>query len=99
MLEECDIDHNGKLDKNEMARTKGYVFGMMLKTEAFEGVARTTHDMTKLSVKFSGEHQINNHDDGFLFVMQREGLQALSVLTSIFLTMLYAFCLGLWICK
>ena len=46
MLEECDIDHNGKLDKNEMARTKGYVFGTMLKTEALEGVARTTHDMT-----------------------------------------------------
>lgn len=66
MLEECDIDHNGKLDKNEMARTKGYVFGTMLKTEAFEGVARTTHDMTKLSIKFSGEHQINNHDDGFI---------------------------------
>jgi 3-deoxy-D-manno-octulosonic acid (KDO) 8-phosphate synthase len=38
----------------------------MLKTEAFEGVARTTHDMTKLSMKFSGEHQINNHDDGFI---------------------------------
>lgn len=66
MLEECDIDHNGKLDKNEMARTKGYVFGTMLKTEAFEGVARTTHDMTKLNIKFSGEHQINNHDDGFI---------------------------------
>ena len=66
MLEECDLDHNGRLDKNEMSKSKGYVFGTMLKTEAFEGVARTTHDMTKLSMKFSGEHQINNHDDGFI---------------------------------
>ena len=49
-----------------MTRTKGYVFGTMLKSEAFEGVARTTHDMTKLNTKFSGEHQINNHDDGFI---------------------------------
>ena len=66
MLEECDLDHDGKLDKEEMTRTKGYVFGTMLKSEAFEGVARTTHDMTKLNTKFSGEHQINNHDDGFI---------------------------------
>lgn len=66
MLEECDLDHDGKLDKAEMTRTKGYVFGTMLKSEAFEGVARTTHDMTKLNTKFSGEHQINNHDDGFI---------------------------------
>lgn len=66
MLEECDTDGNGKLDKTEMAKTKGYVFGTMLKSEAFEGVARTTHDMTKLSHKFSGEHQINNHEDGFI---------------------------------
>ncbi len=66
MIEECDLDHDGKLDKAEMTRTKGYVFGTMLKSEAFEGVARTTHDMTKLNTKFSGEHQINNHDDGFI---------------------------------
>lgn len=66
MLEECDTDGNGKLDKTELAKTKGYVFGTMLKSEAFEGVARTTHDMTKLSHKFSGEHQINNHEDGFI---------------------------------
>ncbi len=66
ILEECDVDHDGKLDKIEMARNKGYVFGTMLKSESFEGVARTTHDMTKLSTKFSGEHQINNHDDGFI---------------------------------
>lgn len=66
MLEECDLDHDDKLDKAEMTRTKGYVFGTMLKSEAFEGVARTTHDITKLNTKFSGEHQINNHDDGFI---------------------------------
>lgn len=66
MLEECDVDQNGKLDKAEMTKTKGYVFGTMLKTEAIEGVARTTHDMLKLNNIFSGEHQINNHDDGFI---------------------------------
>lgn len=66
MLEECDIDHNGKLDKTEMERTKGYIFGTMLKTEAFEGIARTTHDITKLNKLFSGEHQISPHDDGFI---------------------------------
>lgn len=66
MLEECDVDHNGKLDKSEMARTKGYIFGTLLKTHAIEGVARTTKDMMKLNTIFSGEHQINNHDDGFI---------------------------------
>ncbi len=66
MLEECDVDKDGMLDKAEMTKTKGYVFGTMLKTEAIEGVARTTHDMLKLNNIFSGEHQINNHDDGFI---------------------------------
>ncbi len=66
MLEECDVDQDGKLDKAEMTKTKGYVFGTMLRTEAIEGVARTTHDMLKLNNIFSGEHQINNHDDGFI---------------------------------
>ncbi len=66
MLEECDIDHNGKLNKHELEVSKGYVFGTKLKTEAIEGVARTTHDMMKLNSVFSGEHQINNHDDGFI---------------------------------
>ena len=66
MLEECDVGQDGKLDKSEMTKTKGYVFGTMLKTEAIEGVARTTHDMLKLNNIFSGEHQINNHDDGFI---------------------------------
>ncbi len=66
MLEDCDCDQDGKLDREEMTKTKGYVFGTLLKTEAIEGVARTTHDMIKLNNIFSGEHQINNHDDGFI---------------------------------
>ncbi len=66
MLEECDCNQDGKLDRAEMANTKGYIFGTLLKTQAIEGVARTTHDMLKLNSIFSGEHQINNHDDGFI---------------------------------
>lgn len=65
-LDECDIDHNGKLEKREMELSKGYIFGTVLKTSAFEGVARTTHDMMKLNSIFGGEHEINIHDDGFL---------------------------------
>lgn len=66
MLEECDIDQNGKLNKYEMETSKGYIFGTKLKTQALEGVARTTHDMLRLNTIFGGEHQINNHDDGFI---------------------------------
>lgn len=66
MLKECDLDHNGRLDKSEMTRSKRYVFGTKLTTTAIEGVARTTHDMMKLNTIFGGEHQINNHDDGFI---------------------------------
>lgn len=66
MLRDCDIDHNGRLDKQEMTISKGYVFGTKLKTTAFEGIARTTHDILKLNSIFGGEHQINNHDDGFI---------------------------------
>lgn len=66
MLKDCDLDKDGRLDKHEMAVSKGYVFGTMLKTTAIEGVARTTHDMMKLNTIFGGEHQINNHDDGFI---------------------------------
>lgn len=66
MLTECDLDKNGKLDKREMTVSKGYIFGTKLKTEAVEGVARTTHDMLRLNTVFGGEHQINNHDDGFI---------------------------------
>lgn len=66
MLEDCDSNQDGKLSKAEMTRSKGYVFGTLLKTEAIEGVARTTRDMLKLNSIFGGEHQINNHDDGFI---------------------------------
>ncbi len=66
MLTECDLDHNGKLDKHEMEVSKGYVFSTKLKTEALEGVARTTHDIRSLNRIFGGEHQINNHEDGFI---------------------------------
>ena len=66
MLEECDVNDDGKLDKTEMAKSKGYVFGTKLTTTAIEGVARTTHDMLKLNTIFGGEHQINTHDDGFI---------------------------------
>lgn len=66
MLDECDLDRNGKLSKRDMEVSKGYVFGTKLKIEAIEGVARTTRDMLKLNKIFGGEHQINNHDDGFI---------------------------------
>lgn len=66
MLSECDLNGDGKLDKSEMARSKGYIFGTKLKTSAIEGVARTTHDMLRLNTIFGGEHQINTHDDGFI---------------------------------
>lgn len=66
MLKDCDLNRDGRLDKHEMEVSKGYVFGTKLRTTAIEGVARTTHDMMKLNVIFGGEHQINNHDDGFI---------------------------------
>lgn len=66
MLNECDMNSNGELDKHELEVSKGYVFSTKLKTEAIEGVARTTHDMLKLNKVFGGEHELNNHDDGFI---------------------------------
>lgn len=66
MLSECDVDKSGKLDRHEMSVSKGFIFGTKLKTAAIEGIARTTHDMMKLNPVFGGEHQINNHDDGFI---------------------------------
>lgn len=66
MLDECDVDGNGKLDCGEMERAKGYVFGTVLKTTALEGVARTSHDIINLNKIFGGEHQINNKYDGFI---------------------------------
>ena len=66
MLKECDLDKDGRLSKHDMTVSKGYIFGTKLKATAIEGVARTTHDMMKLNTIFGGEHQINNHDDGFI---------------------------------
>lgn len=66
ILEECDLNGDGKIDRKELEKSKGYVFGTVLKTSAIEGVARTTHDMRKLNSIFGGEHEINNHDDGFI---------------------------------
>lgn len=66
MLEECDLNNNGELDKQELETSKGYIFSTKLKTEAIEGVARTTHDILKLNTIFAGEHELNNHDDGFI---------------------------------
>lgn len=66
MLAECDLNNNGELDKKELESTKGYVFSTKLKTEALEGVARTTKDIFKLNTIFAGEHELNNHDDGFI---------------------------------
>ena len=66
MLSECDLDKNGKLDRHEMEASKGYVFGTKLKTDAIEGVARTTKDIRSLNRIFGGEHQISNHYDGFI---------------------------------
>lgn len=66
MLDECDVDGNGKLDCGEMERAKGYVFGTVLRTTALEGVARTSHDIINLNKIFGGEHQINNKYDGFI---------------------------------
>lgn len=66
MLKECDLDDNGVLDKNELELSKGYIFSTKLKNESFEGIARTTHDMLSLNKIFGGEHEINNHDDGFI---------------------------------
>ena len=65
-LNTCDLNKDGRLDKKELEKSKGYIFGTKLRTEAIEGVARTTHDMMKLNTRFAGEHQINTHDDGFI---------------------------------
>lgn len=65
-LEECDLDGNGILDKYELSLSKGFTFGTILKTTAIEGVARTTHDILSLNKIFGGEHEIDNHADGFI---------------------------------
>ncbi|MCR5456626.1 MAG: DEAD/DEAH box helicase family protein [Clostridiales bacterium] len=66
LLQECDLDQNGFLSKKELELTKGFTFGLKLKTRAVEGFARTTHDLTKLQATFCGEHEINIHDDGLI---------------------------------
>ena len=65
-LEKYDTNHDGKLTIPELRADFGYIFDTKLKTTAFEGVARTTRDIRNLNVIFGGEHQINNHDDGFI---------------------------------
>ncbi len=64
VLEECDINNNGIIDNDEL--NENFIFSTKLKTSAFEGVARTTHDILSLNRIFGGEHEINNHDDGFI---------------------------------
>lgn len=66
LLEECDLNHKGKLEKKDMEKCKGYIFGTVLKANAIEGVARTTHDILSLNSVFGGEHEIDNSDDGFI---------------------------------
>lgn len=66
MLQESDLNKNGRLERKELEIKKGYVFGTILKTTAIEGVARTTHDIMTLNSVFGGEHEIDNHEDGFV---------------------------------
>lgn len=65
-LRECDINKSGVLNQKELEKTKGFIFSTKLKTDVIEGVARTTHDMIRLNKIFGGEHELNNHDDGFI---------------------------------
>ena len=65
-LQKYDLDENGNLTKKELERGGGYIFGTILKNESFEGVARTQKDIRKLNKIFAGEHEIDNHDDGFI---------------------------------
>ena len=66
LLQECDLDDNGLLSRKELELSKGFTFGLKLKTRAVEGIVRTTHDITKLQSAFCGEHEINIHDDGLI---------------------------------
>ena len=66
MLSECDVNQDGKLSKKELELTKGFTFGLKLKTRAVEGIVRSTNDITKLKSTFCGEHEINIHDDGLV---------------------------------
>ena len=64
-LAKYDTNRTGELTQKGL-ETHGFVFGTKLRTTAFEGVARTTDDIKKLNVIFGGEHQIDNHSDGFI---------------------------------
>lgn len=66
LLQECDLDQSGFLSRRELELTKGFTFGLKLKTQAIEGFARTTQDLTRLQAIFCGEHEISLHDDGFI---------------------------------
>ncbi len=66
LIQECDLDQNGFLSRQELELTKGFTFGTKLKTRAVQGIVRTTRDITKLQATFCGEHEINLHDDGFV---------------------------------
>ena len=66
LLYECDIDQNGVLSKKELSLTKGFIFGLSLKTSAIEGYVRTTEDITRLTTNVHGYREINLHDDGFI---------------------------------
>ena len=65
-LEKYDFDNDGVVTKEDLHTRFGFVFDTKLKTTAFEGVARTTKDIKNLNAIFGGEHQISNHDDGFI---------------------------------
>lgn len=65
-IEECDLNHDGLFTKEELTKAKGFIFGTVLTTSSIEGVARTAHDISLLNKRFSGAHEINLHDDGFI---------------------------------
>ena len=66
MLQECDINNDGCLDKEELTRAKGYTFGTLLKAESVEGTARYVSDVRDLNRISAGSHQISNKHDGFI---------------------------------
>ena len=65
-VEECDLNHDGIFTKQELEKAKGFIFGTTLKTSSLEGVVRTMREAAELENRFSGEHEINLHDDGFI---------------------------------
>jgi type III restriction enzyme len=61
-----DLNKDGQIEKSELEKLYGFIFGTKLKTTAIEGVARTTNDIRFLNPIFGGEHDIDNHEDGFI---------------------------------